>query len=87
MSCAMPRRTGLVYVQYTLGIVASFNRALLDTVLDWIGWNGMGWNGMGPYQYTNGPMVAVRGVWNRTRRARIRDMAFSNGFVGSSAVS
>ena len=29
----------------------------------------------------------VRGVWNRARRARIRDMAFSNGFVGSSAVS
>jgi hypothetical protein len=26
----------------------------------------------------------VRGVWNRARRARIRDMASSNGFVGSS---
>jgi hypothetical protein len=29
----------------------------------------------------------VRGVWNRARRARIWEMAFSNGLVGSSAVS
>jgi hypothetical protein len=29
----------------------------------------------------------VHGVCNRARRARIRDMVFSNGFVGSSAVS
>jgi hypothetical protein len=29
----------------------------------------------------------VRGVWKQARRARILEMAFSNGLVGSSAVS